>query len=497
VARNAEDDTTAPTGVALTAITITDTPEYRYLIPVVTHGPGQNSSVWRTDVQIFNPDPQVSDTNQLELTATFNGAPTTLRVAQSTYIFEDFMQRLTTSNNASGPVILSTKAKFAPQIWTRTYNQTANGTFGQFIPAIRLDAAGGGSAFGEGKYYLAGLKNDARYRTNLGFVNPNAQAIAATVRVYDDQGLEIGNFTRQLQPFVLDQFPITHATAIPDLKGDRPFSVEIEVPPGQWLLGYASFIDGASNDPVFLQAIRESELASADYRDSFIPGVGHVGAWRSDVTIFNPNSSSVPVDIEYYDQTGVKKGEAKNVLVRRGEFLQYSDILKQGVFGDVADSLGSLRVTVPASVSATHFPMTFARTYNDDGSGKTYGQGIAGFATARANVKPGKPALIPAIRNVKDETDKLIYYTNIGLTNVSATEAVVTAKVLDPNTGAVILAPQYTIKPFQSIVGRLDIGTFANASVRIEVTGGNVWAFCSMIDDRTKDPEYVAASPVQ
>lgn len=497
-ARNSEDVTTAPIGQALTVINVTETPEFRYLLPVVTHGPGQNNSVWRTDVQIYNPDPNVSDTNQLELTATFNGMNTTLHVAQSTYIYEDFMQRLTTANSASGPVILSTRAKFAPQIWTRTYNQTANGTFGQFIPAIRLDAAGGGAAVGTGKYLLAGLKNDARYRTNLGFVNPNAQAISITVRVYDDQRLEIGNFTRQLQPFVLDQFPITHPTAVPNLKGDRPFSIEIEVPPnGSWLIGYASFIDGASNDPVYLQAIRESELASADYRDSFIPGVGHVGAWRSDVTIFNPNASSVPVDLTYYDQTGSVKGEAKSVLVRAGEFLQYSDIIKQGVFGaNVPDGLGSLRVSVPAEWNPSFFPMAFTRTYNDDGSGKTYGQGIAGFAAARANVKPGKPALIPAVRNVKDDTNKTIYYTNIGLTNVSATDAVVTVRVLNPNTGVEILAPQYPVKAFQSVLGRIDIGNFANASLKIEVTGGNVWAFASIIDDRTKDPEYVAASPI-
>jgi len=490
-ARNAEETNLSRVGIAVLTLDITETPEYRYLLPVVTHGPGQNNSVWRTDVQIYNPDPTVSDNNQLELTATFNGAPTTLRVAQSTYIFEDFMQRLTTASSASGPVILSTRSKYAPQIWTRTYNQTENGTFGQFIPAIRLDAAGGGSAIGTGKYFLAGLRNDASYRTNLGFVNPNDQAITVHVAVYDDQGLSLGQFDRTLQPFVLDQFPITHASALPNLKADRPFSLEMTVPDGKWMISYASSINSASNDPVYLQAIRESELSSVDYRDSFIPGVGHVGAWRSDVTVFNPYNRVVTVDLSYYDQSGALKGEANNVPVPAGAFLQYNDFLKQGVFGNLADSLGVLRVSVPSTVAADHFPMTFARTYNDDGSGKTYGQGIGGFAASRANVKPGKPALIPAVRNVPGK-----YYTNVGLTNVSNTDAVVTVKVLNPNTGAEIAAQQHTVKAFQSLVYRLDIGAFENASIKVEVTGGNIWAFCSMIDDRTKDPEYISAQPV-
>jgi hypothetical protein len=33
-------------------------------------------------------------------------------------------------------------------------------------------------------------------------------------------------------------------------------------------------------------------------------------------------------------------------------------------------------------------------------------------------------------------------------------------------------------------------------SLKIEVTGGNVWAFGAMVDSRTGDPEYVAATPL-
>jgi hypothetical protein len=313
----------------------------------------------------------------------------------------------------------------------------------------------------------------------------------ATVTVYDDTGEKIGTFTKTLNPFELTQFPVNAADAVPSLKGDRPFSVEIEVPTGQWVIAYASFISALSNDPVFIQAIRESELSSDDYREGVLPGVGRTGAWRSDVTIFNPNGRKINVDLTYHDGTGAKVGETKNVPIGAGEFLQYNDLLRQGVFGSLPDSVGVLRVSVPTSVSADRFPLTFARTYNDDGSGRTYGQGIGGFAAARANVKPGQPALITGVRsNTK-------YYTNVGVTNVSAIDAEVVVKRLDQTTGVETEIQRFkAVKPNQSIVARVDLGSAEQSSLKIETIGGNVWAFCSIVDRGTFDPEYVSATPL-
>jgi hypothetical protein len=91
----------------------------------------------------------------------------------------------------------------------------------------------------------------------------------------------------------------------------------------------------------------------------------------------------------------------------------------------------------------------------------------------------------------------LKYYTNFGVTNVSATDAVVVVKRLDPITGAETPIQQHTLKPNQSVVQRVDLGTLELASLKVEVTGGNVWAFASIVDKGTFDPEYVAATPLQ
>lgn len=492
-ARNADDTANAQTGQAVAApgIVITDTPEFTFLLPVVTHGAGQGGSVWRTDVQIYTPDPSVSPSNPLRMDAMLRNIPATLEVRYSTFTYTDFMNVFTNGTD-SGPVVITVRSQYAPQIWTRTYNQTETGTFGQYIPAIRIDpAAGSGSAFGEGKYYMAGLRHDTHFRTNLGFLNPNAQTVNATVKVYDDQRFLLGQFTLQLSQYELQQFPITALNAVPNLSPDRPFSVEITVPTGQWLIAYASYIDNASGDPMTISAVRESELALTDYSNGIVPGVGHVGEWRSDVTIFNPDSEGVNVDLAYYDQSGAKVAETKSVPIRGGQFVQYTDFLKHGILGTVADSLGILRVTVPSTLPPARYPLAFARTYNDKGTGKTFGQGIGGFAAARANVKPGRPALVAGIRSNNK------YYTNVGLTNVSSVDVVATVKLLDPNSGAEQTLQTHTLKPNQSIIGQVVLPSqLETGSLKIEVTGGNVWAFASIVDRGTLDPEYVAATPL-
>ena len=496
-ARNSNDAATAPVGEAQAQIVITNPPaipEYRYLLPVTAYTAGQGGSAWRTDVQIYNPDPQVSQEKPLIMEATFKGITKTLTMIKATHIYENFLGNLLDMQKEDqGPVIITTKsATTPPHIWTRTYTQTAHGTFGQFIPAIRIDNLGGGGAVSDGKYYMSGLRHDARYRTNVGFLNPNAAPINVTVTIYDAAKFKIADFPLTLQPFQLEQYPLT--MKVPNLPNDKPFSVKIEVPAGNWIVAYASSVDALSNDGVYVQAVPESDVASPDFKTTILPGVGHVGQWRSDVTIFNPDPDGVMFDLTYYNSAGEKKAEA-SVSLDSGKFISYGDILKQGVLGNVDDGLGTLKVTVPGNHEK--YPMTFARTYFDNGANGTYGQGIPAFSPARANVKPNQAAIIAGVRNSS------AYRTNIGLVNVSSSNVVATVTLLDPNTGAIVKSVQYTVRPAETIVGpfagtaaqpRGDWNGITTATLKIEANGA-LWAFASCIDMETQDPEYVVATP--
>lgn len=492
-AKNAQDTTDRSAASAVAQVVVTETPVYRFLLPAVIHAGGQNGSAWRTDVQVYYGAPSPS-AEPLVMNAEFQGATTELLINQSTFIYEDFMRQLV-STDAQGPVIITTQTKYKPQIWTRTYNVDASGrTFGQFIPAISLDGPTGSAIDGSAdpvKYYLAGLRENTRYRTNLGFINPTTTDVIANVVAYDDLRLPVGTpFTVSIAPFQLVQINGL-STKIANLP-NRPISLEISVPAGKWIVAYASFIDGLSNDPAYIPAVSDAELASNAYATGVTPGVGHVGDWRSDVTIYNPDAAAVRFDLEYRDADGHVRGEAKDLVLGSGQFKSYEDLLKVAGLWTTAppDGLGMLRLRTTTPVA--RYPMSFSRTYNDKGSGGTFGQGIAGFGAANANVKPGKAAIIPGVRSDAN------YKTNIGLSNVTANAANVVVRLLDPNTGAVSREIAVSLAAYQSVVGAFDFGGLERGTFKVEVTGGagEVWAFASIIN-QGNDPEYVPGIPLE
>lgn len=494
-AKNANDTTerSAATGL-LTNVNVSETPVYRFLLPAVIHDNGQNGSLWRTDVQVYYPAPNPS-AEPLRMSAEFNGGTDTLEINRATHIYEDFVKNLITGNG-SGSVILTTQTKYKPQIWTRTYNVDPSGkTFGQFIPAIELTGATGSTVDGSAtanKYYLSGLRQDGRFRTNLGFINVGTTDIIADVTAYDDLQTPLDHFTIDLPPFSLK----TPSLSIVKNLSNRPVSLEITIPAGKAIVAYASLIDGNSNDPSFMSAVSATELSSAEYGTSITPGVGHIGAWRSDVTIFNPDDRNpVTFDLEYYDGSGLRRGLSTNITLGPLQAKNYEDLLRvNNLFSPVPpDGVGMLKLFTRTQQSM--YPLAFSRTYNDAGASGTYGQGIPGIAAARANVKVGKPAIIAGVRSGNE------YKTNIGLTNMSENGVNVRVQLLDPNSGQPVSGAEasYSLPKYASVVGEFDFKGVSSGALKIEITGGegSVWAFASVIDRRSQDPEYVPATPLQ
>ena len=86
---------------------------------------------------------------------------------------------------------------------------------------------------------------------------------------------------------------------------------------------------------------------------------------------------------------------------------------------------------------------------------------------------------------------------HIDLGDRTVGESKATVKLLDPTSGAEQVLQSLTLQPNQSVIGPVTLpGTLLTGSLKIEVTGGNIWAFCSMVDRGTADPEYVAATPL-
>ncbi|HEY5610320.1 MAG TPA: PKD domain-containing protein, partial [Thermoanaerobaculia bacterium] len=478
--------------------------QFAFLLPVVAHLTGQLSSQWRTDLQIFNPDPGFVPASPMELTLEFRGTTGVTKevsIDSATYIHEDLYRLFFPTGDGAGTVLVSGNAPYAPQMWTRTYNQSASGvgTFGQLIPAIRLTDFPN-AVTETSTYIMAGLENSARYRTNLGLVNPTNEVQTITVKAIDDSpfGLPLGNFTETVNPYSLAQIG-NLTTRIPALATGKRYSLNLKTQSGAPLVGYASMIDNRSGDPAYIPAI-EADALKGDYEIQLLPGVGRVGSWRSDVTIYNAGEATF-LNLSYYSAAGAKAGEANAIPLAANAFIQINDLLHSSIWpSPIPDTVGALQVETSMSGIDEKYPVVFAQTYNDQGEKGTYGQGITGFAASQPNAKLGAIAYIPGIRS------DLAYYTNLGLTNVTDKVTKVKVSLLDAATGHPIGEKFYELQPNQSLIdsGTPDkrgvvpalSATAFQGTLKIDVfEGGSVWAFASIVDRTTFDPEYVPAIP--
>jgi PKD repeat protein len=471
---------------------------YALLLPVVTHGTGHNGSIWRTDLQVYYPYEGEEVELEFELRSATLATTKIMRLDRSTLIAEDFMSFFTEKDN-TGPVIVRGNSQKLPQIWTRTYNVAANGigTYGQLIPAVRLDTTEN-SATGPTTYYLPGVRLTDRFRTNIGLLNISGNPITVTLTAFEHSfGAAIGQFQETLEPYRFIQ--IGDGTLRTNFAGhslEKAFSVMISGANEGDLIAYESMIDNKSHDPVYVSAVPASLASDPGMKHQIVPGVGHFQSWKSDVSIFNPDDQAIQFDLSFYDEKGVLLSQAQNRILPAKGTLQIDDIVNAPEMTPLVgkDVIGTLRLDVDSPL-ADKFPVITDRTYNDQGEAGTYGQGIIGVPMSRPNVSAGKPAILPAVRQ------DLAYYTNLGLVNMGEEPSTVLVSLLDKQSGQPIGTWSVSLIAGESIVASRILqainATADNGSLKIEVTSGApVWAYASVIDQMTKDPEYVPAVPL-
>lgn len=483
---------------------------YAYLLPAVAHLE-LPSGTWKTDVQIFVNDANLAS-QPIDLTAEWNGQTKNLQLSSSTVIYEDFMRMAFPDAGimASGAVVIRGASDIAPQIWTRTYivPTSGQGSYGQLIPAIPLNDDPG-AVTDPPAHILAGLMSSTKapgYRTNIGVINPTNKLQLVKVELFDSNGFAItlkdgsAYFIESVNPYTLNQVNVW--TKLPTgWNDDQHYSAKITTASGDPVFAYASTVDNTSNDPVYQSAVSDAAVTGEAWRKQVVVGVGHFNTWRSDVTIFNADSGPIQVDLKYYDQSGTKLAEALNVVIPARTFQHIEGLLRAPILTppQTADSYGTLYVETKGTVAK--FPMVFARTYNDLGVQGTYGQGIAAFASAEPNVTATKAAIVPGVRAERFDPDHKGYYTNIGLLNLTDQPTQVKISLRDEISGAEIGTETFTLTPNQTFIRphviEAEHPVATRGSVKIEVlSGGPVWAFASIIDNVTKDAEYVPAVPL-
>jgi hypothetical protein len=217
---------------------------HRYLIPAVAHAPGAQGTVWRTDVAGI----AAGAATGVELTyadgdgtMSWSGSV----AAGAAFEWRDVLESLFAmagSETSSGS--LEVLASEAIALSSRTYNQTPDGTFGQYCPAVDLDPVLREGDLG----VLAQLRRDASFRTNIGAVNLGDATCTVTVRLYGADGNQVGSDLalsvgagRWQQQF--DVFAAAGAGDVDVAYATTEAGGGCEV----WL--YASVVDNATGDP--------------------------------------------------------------------------------------------------------------------------------------------------------------------------------------------------------------------------------------------------------
>ena len=240
------------TGDPTTIPVLFGVPPGPYLVPSVAHTTGAGGTVWRTDIAAVNRSGVpaaltltfVSDTHNIVRTATL--------AADATTEWPDILVGLfgfAAGAKASGTVRIDSTVPLA--ITSRTYNQGADGTYGQFYPALTAANAIPAGAVG----VLPQLEKSSAARTNVGVQNLGDAPATVLVRVHSQQGSALGNAV-----------PLTVAAGrwaqINDVfaaagAGSRELAyavVEVQTAGGK-VWAYASVIDADTGDPTTIPAV--------------------------------------------------------------------------------------------------------------------------------------------------------------------------------------------------------------------------------------------------
>lgn len=222
----------------------------------VAHAPGAGGTTWRTDIAAVYLG---GDNVQFEPEFTaYNGGTTT--VAEATIVgpgtvgWTDVLVSLFGQNPAASVKGTLTFASM-PDLYVtaRTYNQTAGGTFGQYLPAVTAAEGFGVGAVG----VIPQLKKNTGFRSNLGVLNLSPFDVVAEIRLYNSSGAQAGDVAtrtvRANEYFQIDDvFSKLSAGELNTAYG----TIQVKTSGGR-VWAYGSVVDNSTGDPTTIPALVE------------------------------------------------------------------------------------------------------------------------------------------------------------------------------------------------------------------------------------------------
>lgn len=211
------------------------------IIPVVAHsqGGGVPPTYWKSDIVLYNP---LDVDLLLKFSFLEENASNSLNFSKSlilkkkeTLILEDVLLNFFGINeNKKGAVIITSKKDEIPEnpenskflCTSRTYNSSdPKGTYGQTVIPGNLFLNGFATPT-----YLTGLRQDERYRTNIGFLNLSKIPLKINYKFKDSNNSVLKEGFEIVNTYSLKQMPMTYF-GIENVSG--AFSSEFYMDPSQ------------------------------------------------------------------------------------------------------------------------------------------------------------------------------------------------------------------------------------------------------------------------
>jgi len=453
---------------------------FNYIIPASAKAFGQNQTNWLTDLSILNQNSEAIYVYAFFLMSggdnTYANGIEILIPSLKMQKFSDVLYNLFSQSNNFGGIYFTSDSKFF--ISSRTYNDLGDeGTYGQFIPPINLDNFLKENEEG----YLLNLIQNKNFRTNVGFVNFSSVVSNFNLNFYKEGGILIGTIPLSLKPFSHIQL-LSPIASLTNEEVENCYAVISQITPSTRITGYASVVDNNSSDPIFVPMKKIEEIEGRKHQ--IVPVIakakGAYGTdWRSDLKIFNPYQAQ-NILFKFYTSNGVYEATE---TINQNSLISYNDIVSSLFPSALENVSGSLHIYTDNGLFLT------SRTYNFV-EGKTYGQFIPGVGEDYSITQNSTGILLPLTYNES-------YRSNIGFTEFSGVSSEAQIKLYDKNR-TLLGFKNYSIGAFlnlqiSNVFQDLGISNYYEASyIEIKlVKGNNVYAYASVVDNRTGDSIFI------
>jgi hypothetical protein len=206
---------------------------------------------WRTDVRLFNAGDSATSatlTYYPQGSSTPAGSKQVSIGAGSVLEVNDLLKSTFGISNSAGALHVTTPDDAALVPTARTYNKTANGTYGQFIPAV---TEAYGTSLGGRALQLPQVEQSAKFRTNLGLTELSGKGATVEVMAIVPGALAAPFKTYTLGPnefrqigFILNDLGVSEAY-------NARITVSVTAGDGT-VSAYASVIDASTQDPTYV-----------------------------------------------------------------------------------------------------------------------------------------------------------------------------------------------------------------------------------------------------